>query len=256
MRNRKLEAEVYRKKLTREPSLASPRLIPEPVSLPPSTLPPPASSVDDKDPLSASFGRKCAPFQAPVADTINYDQLSSGPSHELRKQRDYHKKDTRAVLRTRLAATDALDTENAERRPQDMDTSTSVLGKRTIQMEETVDTGTTGGGNTEKRPRSEALEIALAVDLEVAEEHALWWNLELNPPIETHHSSVMEGVDGAVPRWVVDECNRVLGRELSPQDGEQHAELLQAVRSKELVARRKFDVFEPRKDCNVSKQIA
>ena len=78
--------------LAREPSLALPRLIPVPN--PPSMQPPPVPSVGDEGPASASFERKCAPSQAPVTDTTNYEQLSYGQSHELCKQRGYHKKDT------------------------------------------------------------------------------------------------------------------------------------------------------------------
>ena len=37
-----------------------------------------------------------------------------------------------------------------------------------------MDTGAVAGGNAEKRPQSEAFEIALAVDLEVAKEYAQW----------------------------------------------------------------------------------
>ena len=48
-------------------------------------------------------------------------------------------------------------------------------------MGETMDTGTTVGGNTEKRPRSDAPEIALAADLEAVKEHAQWWNPEPKP---------------------------------------------------------------------------
>ena len=44
-----------------------------------------------------------------------------------------------------------------------------------------MDTGEAPEGNTEKRPRGEALEVELAADLEVAKEHALWWNPELIP---------------------------------------------------------------------------
>ena len=35
-----------------------------------------------------------------------------------------------------------------------------------------MDAGTEVGGNTEKHPRRDALEIALATDLEVVKEHA------------------------------------------------------------------------------------
>ena len=53
-------------------------------------------------------------------------------------------------------------------------------------------------GNTEERPRREALEIALAADLEVVKEYALRWNPVIKPQVEAHHSSAVVGVGGAV----------------------------------------------------------
>ena len=47
-----------------------------------------------------------------------------------------------------------------------MDTSMSGLGKGSRTMGETMDTGRAAGGYVEKRPRGEALEIALTADLE------------------------------------------------------------------------------------------
>ena len=78
-----------------------------------------------------------------------------------------------------------------------MDTSLALLGGRNATKRDTVDAGTVVGGNTEKRPRRDALEIALAPDMEVVKEHAQWWNPELRPQVESHPISVMEGVDGA-----------------------------------------------------------
>ena len=81
-------------------------------------------------------------------------------------------------------------------------------------------------------------------------------NPEIKPLVDAHESSAAEGVDGAVPARVADERNRVLGAELSPEEEEQHAALLQAAKMEELVARQKFDIPEPRIGGNVSKQIA
>ena len=63
-------------------------------------------------------------------------------------------------------------------------------------------------------------------------------------------------MDGAVSAWVADECDRALGRALSPEEEEQLAELARAAKIEDLGAWKKFDVFEPRRACNVSKQIA
>ena len=114
-------------------------------------------------PVSASFDREGGPSQAPVADTINYGQVSLGRLRDLRNQRGYHKEDAEAALPTRLASLGEA--------TKNMDTTTSVLGKRAWTTDETMDTGTVVEGNMEKRPRSEALEITLAVDLDLVKEH-------------------------------------------------------------------------------------
>ena len=121
------------------------------------------------------------------------------------------------VLWTRLAAIDAANKMNVDGSSRDMDSSMSVLGKRNRTMGDAMDTGAAVGGNFEKRPRGGTLEISRAVDLGVVKEHAQWWNPELKPQVEAHNSSAAEGVDGAASEWVADQCNRVLGQELSSE---------------------------------------
>ena len=53
----------------------------------------------------------------------------------------------------------------------------------------------------------------------------------------------MEGVDGAASAWVADGCNRLPGREFSPEGEDQHAELVQAAKIGGLGEWRKFDVL-------------
>ena len=123
---------------------------------------------------------------------------------------------------------DAADKKKADGLSNDMDTSISVLGKRARTTEVTMGTGTPVDGSNGKRPRSEAQ----------------WWNPELNPQVEAHQSSVAGDVGGAVSARVADECNTVLGQELSPEEEEQHAGLVEAAKIREHDSRRKFDVFE------------
>ena len=85
--------------LTREPSVVSPLLIAAPDSPPLSAQLPPNSEVAEKGPASSSLDRNCAPSQAPVAGTADYDELSYGHLHELCTQRSYHGLDTRVVIR-------------------------------------------------------------------------------------------------------------------------------------------------------------
>ena len=82
-----------------------------------------------------------------------------------------------------------------------------------------MDTGDAPSGNPGKRPCEDDLEMALAADLEVVEEHAQWWRQEPRSQGDAHRSSVTAGVDGAESAWVADERNRVLGQELSPEEG-------------------------------------
>ena len=191
-----------------------------------------------------------------LLQATDHDQLPYGQLRNLCEQRGNHKKETKAALRTRLVAMYATSEEPADGGSNKMETSKTVLGKRTRTMGDTMDTSTAVAGYTEKRPRSGALEIALAVDLEVAKDNAQWWNPEPKPQVEEHRSSAVEGADGAVSAWDPDECHRALGQELLPEEAEQHAELVQGAKLDELDAWKKSDVFEPQRQTDVSKQIA
>ena len=92
--------------VTREPSVASPRLIPVLDSQPMSVRLPLEPEVEDTGKTSISSDRNCAPSQAPVSGSANYDRLSCGQLRELRKQRGYYKEGTKAALRTRSEAMD------------------------------------------------------------------------------------------------------------------------------------------------------
>ena len=186
--------------VTRETPVVSPRLIPVPDSPHLSLQLPPEPEVDSTGKTSASFDPNCAPSQAPASGSAKYDQLSNGQLHELCRQRGYHKKDTKAVLRTRLEAMDAAAKKTAEGSSNDMDSSmrTRFTGKRSRCTNGTMEMGTEVGGDNEKRPRNTDLAIALEVDMEVVKEHAQWWNPELKPQVEAQQSSVAEGVGGAV----------------------------------------------------------
>ena len=160
------------------------------------------------------------------------------------------------MLQTRSAAVDTTNKPQVNGNSNEIDTSMAFLSKRARHMEVSMDTGLAGDETAEKRPRSGAMEIALAVDWEVAKEHAPWWHPEPKPKVEAHQSSVAEGVGGAIPARVADECNRVLRQELSPAEEERHAELVAAAKHEKLPAWKTFDVCEPRKQQNVSEQIA
>ena len=142
---------------TREPSIASPRLIPPPASPPRPAHTPPAPVLGDARNTSSPFDRKRAPSQAQMRENANYDQLSYGQPRELFKLRGYHKKDAEAVLRTRLEAMDAAENETREGSSNDMGASTSVSGKRARNMGKATGIGARADGNAENRTRGGAL---------------------------------------------------------------------------------------------------
>ena len=163
--------------------------------------------------IASVFPPKLRGVKAPIKISLPYDQ-----SHAPWKRRGYHKEDAKAALRTRWGAMDAAERQATEGTSRDMDTSSSVLGKRTRHIQEPLAIESTGMGNNGKR-----LEIALVVDTSVVKEHAQWRNPDLKPQVEALQSSVVEGVDGAASSWAADECDRVLGREVSLEEEGMHA---------------------------------
>ena len=159
-----------------EPSATSPRLIPAPGSPPHATQPSPEMALGATGHSSESFNCKCAPSQAPRCESANYDHLSYDQLREPRKQRGYHKKDAKAALRTRLGAKDSVGRRATEGAANDMDTSSSVSGKRARNMNEPLASEPTQMGINGKRPRKHAPETALAVDMSVVQENAQWRN--------------------------------------------------------------------------------
>ena len=140
--------------------MASPRSIPVPDSPLHSAQTPAEPALGDAGKTSAFFGRNCILSQSTVRGNANYDQLSYGQLHELCKQRGYHKKDDKAVRRTRLEAMAAAANKAKGGSSNDMDTSTSVLDKRARNLGDPTDIGTSVDGDTEKRARGGVRERA------------------------------------------------------------------------------------------------
>ena len=137
----------------------------------------------------------------------------------------------------------------------DIDTSPSALGERDCSM--------AGGPTMEltrrqvegKRSRGDAPVTAMEVDLAAAQAHAQLWSPELKPELEMNPSAKIEGVDDAMSAGVADECNRISGQELNPEEEEMRADLVNAGKQRELAAWAKFDVFSPHEASRVQKQI-
>ena len=79
----------------------------------------------------------------------------------------------KAALRTRLEAMDVVERRATEGAANAMDASSSVLRKRTRNMDEHLASDPTEMGNNGQRSRGDAPEIASAADMSVAQEHAV-----------------------------------------------------------------------------------
>ena len=138
----------------------------------------------------------------------------------------------------------------------DMDTSSSALGKRDRSMAEPSNIETPRQEAEGKLSRGSAPASKLAVDLAVAQAHAQLGSPDLRSKIEVSQPSVVEGVDGAISAWVADECNRISGQDLTPEEEEVHADSVEAGKLREPEEWEKFDVSPPHEACKVKKQIA
>ena len=116
------------------PVSASPRLIPIPESPTNSGGPAFPQITEDSGKTSTSFDQRRALPQAPERVSGNYDHPSYSQIRDLRKARGYHKKDAKAALETRLEAIDAVERQSMKQTENDMDTSSSFLGKRSLDI--------------------------------------------------------------------------------------------------------------------------
>ena len=109
-----------------------------------------------------------------------------------------------------------------------MDTSASVLGKRGRSMVEIAALEQNQKQVEGKRSRGDAPAMTMEVDPAVAQARAQSWSPELKLKLEANPSAAVEGADGAISAWVADERNCILGKELSQEEEETHAELVKA----------------------------
>ena len=136
-----------------------------------------------------------------------------------------------------------------------MDTSSSILGKREKSLSDSHIAETSTQLGVGKRSRGEAPATTLVVDLAVVKEHAQWWPSDLKPQMAALNRQMVAGCDEAVSAWVADECNRILGQELTAEEELACQELVHEGEMRELEARKKFKVFSSVKEGAISKKV-
>ena len=86
----------------------------------------------------------------------------------------------------------------------------------------------------EKRCRVADLRMVFLADKEAMKGRAGWRNPDLRAHWDATHAPAVEGVRDAIPAWIVEECNRVLGRETSEGGGNLYGGLASAAKEGEL----------------------
>merc|ERR550534_253861 len=99
-----------------------------------------------------------------------------------------------------------------------MDTTFSVLGKRDRSRPVSHISDPPNQVGDGKRVRGEPAASSMEVDLAVVRTHAQWWSSELKPHMTALSHQMVEGSDEAVNASAADECNRLLGQELSVEE--------------------------------------
>ena len=113
---------------------------------------------------------------------------------------------------------DSVERKSPQVQSGNMDTSFSVLGERARSRSVSHILGTPTQLSVGKRARGEPAASSMAVDLAVVSAHAQWWSSDLKPQLTALSHQMVEGSDEAVNAWVADECDRVLGQELSVEE--------------------------------------
>ena len=92
-----------------------------------------------------------------------------------------------------------------------METSATVTGKRGRPTADVVEFLNSATGAQAKRYRVVASRLALVAEKAVAKKHAKWRNPGLKSGADASQCSVVEGVDAAIPAWVAEDYERILG---------------------------------------------
>ena len=91
-------------------------------------------------------------------------------------------------------------------------------------------------GSQDERCRADSLCLAFVANEEVVEGHAQWRNPGLECRVDSTQSSVAKGPDAPISACVANECNRVLGQELTGEVEKLDADLVRGATKKQVSA--------------------
>ena len=194
----------------------------------------PSMATDDQGPLD-SFEQTCTQTVGPPTATTDYDRLSHRDLHDLCKQRGYARKDSKASLCTRLKKMDEVATSRAM----------STKRSRDHQDEQELSEPPVDRRVFDKRRRKADAYLNFVANKEILKQHAQWWDKEMQIFWNNPLSHDERDLDAAASAQAADLCNKILGKELTPDEEEKFIKEVKAAKGRELDAWSKFRVFSP-----------
>ena len=182
-------------------------------------------ATDDQGPPD-SFDEACTQTQSPPVTRTECDDLSHRDLHELRKQRNYAKKDSTASFCARL---------------QEMDEVESARGlsmKRSRTQQEAMDSRepVVLGRRLDKRCRRADAYLNIV---------AQWRDKGIKPFWNTPTNLWDGAIDVVSSAEAADVCNSTVVQELSPDEGSLYEKDVLAAKTRELDAWSQFKVYSP-----------
>ena len=129
-----------------------------------------------------------------------------------------------------------------------MDTTEAISGKRErAPVEGSMGSGIPSQSLGEKRLAGDP-HLAFVADKGVAKEHPQWWHSEIKGKVNAQSRQdpaaplVLDGGGFVLSKSVARGRDRVLGQELTEEEGRSHADLMDKAKERELDARKEFRV--------------
>ena len=170
--------------------------------------------------------------------------------------RAYHCKDAKEASETRVAATQdrpAISTQTLPTQEDTPVTSAAIRGRPTADV---VGNLQCPAFVPDKRCKRDALRAAFVADKSAEKERAQWRNSDLKPQADAPRPSAVAGVEEPILAWVADDCNQVLGQDLSEEKDKMQADIVTEAKVKKLDAWGTFKVPPPPKAVDVKKTAA
>ena len=176
-------------------------------------------------PGSSPFGKKRTPVAKSVGFRGDFDHVTHDKLHDLSCGRGSARKDSKAVVETRVATMDALERKRVHEMPDGMDA--------------TDDSRLTQGGRCRVGPPH----LAFFADGEVVKERAQWWDPEWKAHWDVDHASPVEGVGAGIPPRAADECSEAWDRALLEEEVKLNGAPARAAKEREIAEWKRFKVF-------------